>query len=78
MTGMLYLAAILWAVVILAGVLMLHRALAESSDRPSLRHRDEQGSGDVNAKRDGGRLPSRVIGNLHSGSNLTTERSNHG
>lgn len=46
--------------------------------RPSLRHRHEQGSGDVNAERNGGRLPAGMVGNLHSGSNLTTERSNHG
>ena len=47
MTGFLTLAAILWAVTIAGGIALLHRALAESCDRPSLRHRHEQGSGDV-------------------------------
>jgi hypothetical protein len=32
---------------------------------PSLRHRDEQGSGDVNAELDGGRLPARIINKNH-------------
>jgi hypothetical protein len=32
---------------------------------PSLRHRDEQGSGDVNAELNGRRLPARIINKNH-------------
>lgn len=65
MTGFLTLAAILWAVTITGGIALLRRALAESSDRPSLRHRDEQGATHRNAKLNRSVLPGGSVHHHH-------------
>jgi len=56
-------AAAIFGVLVFIDVLRANRSLPLF--RPSLRHRNEQCSGDVNAELNGRRLPARIINTNH-------------
>lgn len=63
------------------GVLVFLDVLRANRSQPFIPRRgegEEQRASDVHSELNGGRLPARVICDFHTGSNLTTEQSNHG